>query len=103
MSDNVEILKWKNRDDFKLTKVRVVRTVKDVFIVEGQIKKLFFFNAWVRLSSVNSYDSDYWSGEKDALKVAETWIRHYEQAPKKDEVIVTLDVKTIETHPEHYI
>ena len=95
--------KWEDRSGFTLLNVRVVKLARGNFIIEGEIKKRFFYKEWVRLSSTDAYDTDYWHDRGEAVNIAKKWVTHYEKGKVEDEVVETFEIRTLESHPEHHI
>jgi len=99
---------WKDRKKYNIYKTRIVKTTEGKYRTDGCYKIWFGFrDVWVILteSGYNSMKEFY--KLKEAQNVQKEWIDYYEKiavAAKAANTIIEEDVvKTIDSHPEHFV
>ena len=101
-------IEWEDRAEYNIYKTRIVKVPKEKYRLDGCYKKWFgLVEVWVALRG-DDYDKALTFRQlKEVQKLQKTYIKYYEDklaAAKEHDTIVEVDVvKTVDTHPEHFV
>jgi len=101
-------LEWNSRVKYNIFKTRIVKVPEEKYRLDGCYKKWFgLVDVWITLRGDDYDKALYFRQLTKIQKLQKTYIKYYEDklvTAKENDTIVEVDVvKTVDTHPEHFV
>lgn len=107
-------IEWVNRRRYTCKNIHVVEMLDDTgrysnsYKIVGLIRHRWWFYSLKQLDNPFRTSDEITWNKSDAVKYAKRWLNYFESPheydhEKKDNIVFDEEVKSKETHPEHYI